>query len=314
MYDSNALLYVCWTIDWQDNYLWESKIFFDVSKHLIAFADDLLGSKATWLAEVDDFTDVTCHAGVDDLIAQIEEAGGEVGIHIHHTSVDPSTRRDHYQRAISRVVQAGGAPLTYSAGMGNYINEDTQILTDLGITSQRFYIGNYINATLPPSDWFPPTKRMNIFPPATHQGIVDPAQNPVACDWRGTKDRAGYIDPQDYRRILDDGQLFGIPLGILGGNENGEHQLHIQPRISLDRLIAIFDSYAARAQQGPVFVACYFHPYDVIEEHKPNLSDRMVDRWEKIVNYQRQSGCRFLTLNEAKYVFDQTQAERINLG
>jgi hypothetical protein len=311
--NSSIPLYVCWTIDWQDNYLWESKTFIDVSNHLIACANDFLGNTATWLIEVDDLTDITRHEGVTSLIAKIEASGGEVGIHIHHTSVDLPTRGEHYRRAINKVKQAGGTPSTYSAGMGNYINEDTQILADLGIQSQRFYTGNYVNATLPPLEWFPPSRKMDVFPTATHQAVANPTQNPVACDWRGTQDRAGYLDPQDYHRVLDMGPLFGVPLGIMGGNEDGEHQLHLQPRIPLQRLIAIFNGYITRAQRGAVLVACYFHPYD-LTERELRLSDKMVERWKKFVRYQRQSGCRFITLTEAKNVYDQLRVEGLTLG
>jgi hypothetical protein len=299
-------LYVCWTIDWQDNYLWDSSAMRVVSRALHTLACNLVDGKVTWLAEVDDLTDITRHAGIDGLIKEIEGTGGEVGIHIHHTSVDRLIRREHYRRASARVIDAGGSAASYAAGMGNYIDEDTQLLVNLGITAQRSYVGNYVNAALPPLNWMPPGKRGHVdtlFPPATHKAIADPRQNPSACDWRGAEDKAGYTDPDDYRRVLARGQLFAVPLGILGGNEDGEHQLHIQPRISLERLQAIFASYHARSQHEATFVACYFHPYDLTEQGTA-VTDRMERRWEQFVAYQRQLGVQFVTLNEARRIYE----------
>lgn len=299
-------LFVCWTIDWQDNYLWDGSAFLSVSRALKALADTLLAGKVTWLAEIDDLTDITRHPGIPELVREIEASGGETGIHIHHTSVDPLVRQSHYRRAVERLQVLGAGPQSYAAGMGNYINTDTPMLVDLGITAQRSYTGNYVNAALPSIDWLPPNKRAHLdtlFPPALRSGIPAPSKNPVACDWRGAPDYAGYINPYNYRQALPSGDLFAVPMGILGDNEDGEHQLHIQPRIALDRLQAIFDKYYERAQQTPVFVACYFHPYDLTERGAA-ITELMASRWQQFVAYQQQRGSHFVTLNAARETYE----------
>ena len=125
-------LFVCWTIDWQDNYLWDRQDFVNVSWRIQALASDLLQSKVTWLAEVDDLTDITRHKGVRQLVEMIGSEGGDIGIHVHHTSVEPKVRKEHFERAVRRVEQAGGHPTAYVGGMGNYIDFDTQSLVGFG--------------------------------------------------------------------------------------------------------------------------------------------------------------------------------------
>lgn len=299
-------LFVCWTIDWQDNYIWDTKDFLSASRNLFEKSLDLLDGRVTWLAEVDELTDITRHPGIDTLCHDIICNSGEIGIHVHHTSVDPSIRRAHYQRAIEQLGRRGIEPTSYSAGMGNYVNGDTEMLIEVGINSQRTYTGNYRNATLPSQDWVPPDRRDkldSLFPQATRELSLDPTMNPVATDWSGAPDRAGYLDTADYKRRLSRGDLFGVPLGILGGNEDGQHQLHIQNRIPLERLKTIFDSYHARSMVEPVFIACYFHPYD-LTEYRSKLSQCMLTRWREFVTCQRKSGCTFLTLNEARKVYN----------
>jgi len=287
--------------------MWHSTDFRSVSQELVRYANNMLNGKVTWFAEVDDLTDITTHRGTEELLAEIERSGGEVGIHVHHTSVDPDLRRIHFKRAIDRVTEIGGNPLAYSPGMGNFIQEDIALLADLGIRAIRSCAGNYVNAALPAQDWAPPGKRDlidSLFPPATKKGVPDPRQNPVACDCRGAEDRAGYLDSLDFRRIRNAGRLFAVPLGTSDGNEDGEHQLHLQPRISIDRLKRIFEGYHARSKKGMVFVACYFHPYDLTEKGA-GICEQMLIRWQKFVNFQEQLGSQFFTIQEAKELFDE---------
>ncbi len=293
-------MFVCWTIDWQDNYLWQRDDFATVSSRLSSIARECLDSKVTWLAEVDDLTDITRYPQTRDLIAEIEASGGEMGIHVHHTSVDPAVRQAHFRRAVDAVRESGGHPVAYAAGMGNYINQDTQALVDLGIRAQRSYSGDYLNGTLPGRGWFPADKRDHIadlFPAAALDGLIDPTRNPSACDWRDAGDDAGYTDPHNYRRSLPQGDLFAVPLGISEGNADGLHQLHIQPAIDMPRLIAIMKRYEQRALAEPVFVACYFHPYDLLDG--AGLSSALLYRWRDLVAYQRRVGAQFVTLTEA---------------
>jgi len=306
MDDARRITRVCWTIDWQDNYLWQSPDFLSASQDLIRYAINFLDGKVTWFAEVDELTDITIHDGVEDLIFEIDRSGGEVGIHVHHTSVDPEIRWKHYKRAVERVRKMGGGALAYSPGMGNFIQEDVFLLTELGIKTVRSYAGSYVNASLPSQDWAPPDKRIlidTLFPPAMKKGIPDPRQNPVACDCRNADDRAGYLDTQDFHRVRNAGRLFAVPLGTSDENLDGEHQLHVQPRIPLERLKRIFKSYHARSERGVVFVACYFHPYDLTEKGTA-ISKRMAYRWQQIVNFQKQLGSEFLTMQTAQEKFD----------
>ena len=100
--------------------------------------------------------------------------------------------------------------------------------------------------------------------------------------------------------------MFGVPVGVLGGNEDREHHLHLQPRISLERLRMILDGYHARLEIGPVFVACFFHPYDLTERGE-GLTDQMAVRWREFAAYQREFACQFLTLKAAKETYDLLQ-------
>jgi hypothetical protein len=299
------LFIVCWTIDWQDNYLWDEQSFLSTSSQLFKESLNLLDGKVTWLAEVDGLTDITRYPKFDTLSQDIIHNGGEIGIHIHHTSVEPAIRHAHYLRAIERLYKWGIEPVSYSAGMGNYINQDTEMLIKAGIKVQRTYTGNYRNAALPSLDWVPPDRRDRLdtlFPQATRELSLDPNLNPVATDWRGASDRAGFLDVGDYRNRLSHGDLFGVPLGILGGNEDGQHQLHVQNCIPLERLKTIFDFYHARCAVEPVFVACYFHPYD-LTECCAEPTQRMLSRWKDFISYQNRAGCSFLTLGEAREMY-----------
>jgi hypothetical protein len=294
---------VCWTNDWETTFLGvrqpgqayptleeememlhdpalrivpNEDVFVSVSLEIASLANELIDGKLTWFAKVDRQSDITTYIHLRPLYGQITASGGEIGLHIHHSSVDPNLRRRELAWAVERLSKVGIQARAYSAGMGNFLSSDTNTLTELGIVAHRSCM------------------------PYLYTG--DPALDPASADWRYGDFFHGYTDPTDHHLTVANGQLFSVPLGADARNTTGYFELAINPRIDLGTLMELFDTYTQLAVNGPVYVAVMFHPCD-LTEYGAAVTSAMRDRWARFSAYQRRQGATFMTMSEAAQHF-----------
>lgn len=281
--------YVVWSCDWESRtnftplHLFNGVDLFEkVSCSIIDLARDIIGGKMVWYAKVDFYADITYYNQFEELVANILDDGGQLGIHIHHVSCEPARRKTIIQRAADRVAEVGFPVTTYSAGMGNRISTDTEALLQAGIQTER-----------------------GAFPFLRYG---DPAKHPDHCDWVGADLFPGYVDPNDYKRIRSEGGLFTYALGGNPHNTEGHSQLHIAPHISLGTLQRVFDWHFEHIDGHFPCVGVYFHPYDLTAKGR-DVNPDMVGLWRTFAGWlQQRRDVTFIVDSQARELYEQWKA------
>lgn len=232
--------YIAFTCDWESRGDYSVRHlsngidhFEPISRYIIGAVKDILDGKMTWYAKIDFFADITYYNSFDELASEILSSGGELGVHIHHISRDPFRRAQVYSRATKRMVEAGFPVTAYSAGNGEVLPCDTELLINSGFKTSRWG-----------------------YPGLKHQ----------YADWTDMDYAPGYVRKDNYKRTGDSAGLFVYQLGTdYNNNDDGLRQLHIRSAISLNMLKKVFTDCIERLLKNRDFplLGCYFHPYNL---------------------------------------------------
>ncbi|MEM5769264.1 MAG: hypothetical protein AAGU32_13380 [Bacillota bacterium] len=275
--------YIAFSCDWESRgnflvrHLANGTDHFElISEHLIDAIRDMLGGKLTWYAKIDFFADITYYNRFDELSRKILSGGGELGVHVHHISRDPARRQQVYARAIRRMAEVGFPATAYSAGNGEILPCDVQLLVNSGFRTSRWG-----------------------YPGLKHE----------FADWLDMGYAPGYACEEDYKRIGSRDGLFVYQLGTdLNHNLDGGRQLHIHKEMNLETLKSIFaDCMESLIKNGDFpLLGCYFHPYNLCTTlTECDMSDSVtMDKFNRFASWLINSGVIFVTDCEARLAFD----------
>ena len=276
-----------WSVDWEDvnERFHPAGRFVESSRRMHEILGEVTGGRMTWYAKVDFLSDITDHPGLDRLGQDILDAGGEIGPHIHHCSWAPYWRKRAFQRA-HRVLQdrLGVVATSYSSGMGNYVNTDTRTLLELGFRDGRLLY---------------PWLKHDFAAHFDHPYYSGLAGMDLLDSAEGI--RAGYVDPEDYRRYAEEQTVANFPQTRLPEyRENPDSQYQLTLGVNTEENS---EWLITSAEAHSRFIHGYCHPSDVCDE-EGCVTKQAVKRIKHLAALLKAKGFAFVTSAQARAAFE----------
>jgi hypothetical protein len=276
--------FAIWSLDVEDNdaRFYREGQFVDSCRQIHEIFAEHIGGTATWYLKEDFVSDITCHGGMNKLIEDVVASGGEIGVHVHQFSWEPYWRKRQYIRALRSLKDyLGITPTSYSAGCGNYINEDTRILMELGFTNGR------------------------LIYPGFPQGKADFEKKYYGLPCINTLKvhdlRAGYLDPDNCLTYTGQVTLVNFPeayLHIPGEEYELSRQLKLGQPSDNDACKIV-----AYAKERSRFCHAWAHPHNLLDE-KGKIIPKRRAAVIHLAELLKSEGYEFVTCTQAAAIFE----------
>lgn len=277
--------FAIWSVDWEDidQHHYTGRAFADACRPMHDLLAELTGGCVTWFAKVDWVSDITDHDGVERLARDIVASGGEIGLHTHHFSWEPYWRERLYRRGQRELRERCGVEaVSYSSGMGNYVDTDTPTLVSLGFRAGRL--------TYP---WLKHDFREWFDKPYAGLAGMDMENSEIGP-------LAGYVDPASFHRYTNVPTIVNFPqvrLPEYRVNPDNQFQLTIgvNTPANTDRIVAF-------AKASSRYVHAYCHPYDLMARGS-KLAAQCIENARHLASVLRAEGYEFVTVAQAVDAF-----------